>query len=212
MSIMLSRYLKDFGAPSPSEPIIDVDDCAVETASAFAELPKESEIDVEAERREAHSEGFAAATAELTEKYEREAQAVAEAHVREIEELKLRYEIEAAAVIASRIRDMAEEIATLVSEVTATAIAPIMTEALAKKAAENLAALLREAVLEGAAAPIIVRGPAKLFDILKDELGEHAALVRHHEADDVDLAAEIGETVLVTRISAWAASLKKVSE
>ena len=211
MSIMLSRYLKDFGAPSPSEPIIDVDDFAVETASAFVELPKESEIDVEAGRREAHSEGFAAATAELTEKYEREAQAVAEAHLREIEELKLRYEIEAAAVIASRIRDMAEEIAALVSEVTATAIAPIMTEALAKKAAENLAALLREAVLEGAAAPIIVRGPAKLFDILKDELGEHAALVRHHEADDVDLAAEIGETVLVTRISAWAASLKKVS-
>jgi hypothetical protein len=107
---------------------------------------------------------------------------------------------------------MAEEIATLVSEATATAIAPIMTEALARKATENLAVLLREAILDGAAAPIVVRGPAKLFDILKGELGEHAALVRHQEADDVDLAAEIGETVLVTRISAWAASLKKVSE
>ncbi|GAA3060497.1 hypothetical protein GCM10010520_06070 [Rhizobium viscosum] len=212
MSIMLSRYLKDFGEPSPSAPIIDVDDFSAETASAFAELPKEPEIDVEAERREAYSEGFTAATVELTEKYEDEAQTAAEAHAREIEELKLRYEIEAAAVIASRIRDMAEEIATLVSEVTAAAITPIMTEALAKKATENLAVLLREAILDGAAAPIVVRGPAKLFDILKDELGEHAALVRHNEADEVDLAAEIGETVLVTRISAWAASLKKVSE
>lgn len=212
MSIMLSRYLKDFGEPSPSAPIIDVDDFAAETASAFADLPQEPEIDVEAERREAYSEGFAAATVELTEKYEGEAQAAAEAHVRELEELKLRYEIEAAAVIASRIRDMAEEIATLVSEVTAAAITPIMTEALAKKATENLAVLLREAILDGAVAPIVVRGPAKLFDILKDELAEHAALVRHHEADDIDLAAEIGETVLVTRISAWAASLKKVSE
>ncbi len=212
MSIMLSRYLKDFGEPSPSAPIIDVDDFAAETASVFAELPQEPEIDIEAERREAHSEGFAAATLELTEKYEREAEAAAAAHAREIEELKLRYEIEAAAVIASRIRDMAEEIATLVSEATATAIAPIMTEALARKATENLAVLLREAILDGAAAPIVVRGPAKLFDILRGELGEHAALVRHHEADDVDLAAEIGETVLVTRISAWAASLKKVSE
>lgn len=212
MSIMLSRYLKDFGEPGPSAPIIDVDDFAAETTSTFAELPLEPEIDVEAERREAYSEGFAAATVELTEKYEGEAQAAAEAHVREIEELKLRYEIEAAAVIASRIRDMAEEIATLVSEMTASAITPIMTEALSKKATENLAVLLREAILDGAAAPIIVRGPAKLFDILKDELAEHAALVRHHEADDIDLAAEIGETVLVTRISAWAASLKKVSE
>jgi hypothetical protein len=209
---MLSRYLKDFGEPSPSAPIIDVDDFSAEATSAFVELPKVPEIDVEAERREAYSEGFAAATVELTEKYEGEAQAAAEAHVREIEELKLRYEVEAAAVIASRIRDMAEEIATLVSEVTAAAITPIMTEALAKKATENLAVLLREAILDGAAAPIVVRGPAKLFDILKDELGEHAALIRHHEADDVDLAAEIGETVLVTRISAWAASLKKVCE
>jgi hypothetical protein len=208
---MLSRYLKDFGEPSPSAPIIDVDDFAAETASAFADLPQEPKIDVDAERREAYSEGVAAATVELTEKYEGEAQVAAEAHVRELEELKLRYEIEAAAVIASRIRDMAEEIATLVSEVTAAAITPIMTEALAKKATENLAVLLREAILDGAA-PIVVRGPAKLFDILRDELGEHAALVRHHEADDVDLAAEIGETVLVTRISAWAASLKKVSE
>jgi len=212
MSIMLSRYLKDFGEPSPSAPIIDVDDFAAETASAFAELPQEPEIDVEAERREAYSDGFAAATMELTEKYEGEAQVAAEAYAREIEELKLRYEIEAAAVIASRIRDMAEEIATVVSEVTAVAIAPVMTEALSKKAAENLAVLLREAILDGAAAPITVRGPAKLFAILKDELAEHAALVRHHEADDIDLAAEIGETVLVTRISAWAASLKKVSE
>lgn len=212
MSIMLSRYLKDFGEPSPSAPIIDVDDFPTETASAFAEFPAEPEIDLEAERREAHSEGFAAATTELTEKYEREAQAVAEAHLREIEEMKLRYEIEAAAVIASRIRDMAEEIATVVSEATATAIEPVMTEALSKKAAENLAVLLRGAILDGAVAPIIVRGPAKLFEILKSELAEHAALVRHHEADDVDLSVEIGETVLVTRISAWAASLKKVSE
>ncbi len=132
MSIMLSRYLKDFGEPSPSAPIIDVDDFAAETASAFADLPQEPKIDVDAERREAYSEGVAAATVELTEKYEGEAQVAAEAHVRELEELKLRYEIEAAAVIASRIRDMAEEIATLVSEVTAAAITPIMTEALAK--------------------------------------------------------------------------------
>jgi hypothetical protein len=212
MSIMLSRYLKDFGDPSPSAPIIDIDDFATEAVAAFAELPKEPEIDVEAERREAYSEGFAAATVELTEKYEHEAQAAAEAHMREIEELKLRYEIEAAAVIASRIRDMAEEIATVVSEATATAIAPVMTEELSVKAVENLAVLLREAILDGAVAPIVVRGPVKLFDILKDKLAEHTALLRHLEADDIDLAVEIGETVLVTRISAWAASVKKVSE
>ncbi|OWV72058.1 hypothetical protein ATY77_11020 [Rhizobium sp. R634] len=209
MSISLSRYLKDFGEPESPAPIIDVDDFA---GAGFPEMPSEPVIDVEAERREAYAEGHAAATAELTEKYELEARALAEAHARELEELKLRYEVEAAAVIASRIRDIAEEVAELVSAGAAAAIAPVMTDALAVKAAENLAALLRDAILEGAAGPIVVRGPTPLFDWLKAELGEHATAVRHVETDDIDLAVEIGESVIVTRMSAWAASLKKVLE
>jgi Ser-tRNA(Ala) deacylase AlaX len=209
MSITLSRYLKDFGEPESSAPILDMDDFG---GDVFPEPASEPAIDVEAERREAYAEGHAAATVELTEKYEREARTLAEVHARELKELKLRYEVEAAAVIASRIRDIAEEIAQLVSAGAAVAIAPVMTEALAAKAAESLAALLRDAILEGAAGAIVVRGPTRLFDIVKAELGEHAGAVRHIETDDIDLAVEIGESVIVTRMSAWAASLKKVLE
>ena len=209
MSISLSRYLKDFGEPKPSAPIIDIDDLA---GDVFPETPSEPPVDIEAERREAYAQGHAAATADLTEKYESEARALAEAHARALEELKIRYEVEAAAVIASRVLDIAEEVAQLVSAGAATAIAPVMTEALAAKAAESLAALLRDAILEGAAGAIVVRGPTRLFDILKAELGEHAGAVRHVETDDIDLAVEIGESVIVTRMSAWAASLKKVLE
>lgn len=209
MSISLSRYLKDFGEPEPSAPMIDMDDFA---GDGFPEISSEPAIDVEAERREAYVRGHAAATAELTEKYELETQMLTEVHTREIEELKLRYEVEAASVIASRIHDIAEEVAALVSAGAAAVIAPVMTEALAAKATESLAALLRDAILEGAAAPIVVRGPARLFDRLKAELGEHADAVRHFETDDIDLAVEIDESVIVTRMSAWAASLKKVLE
>ena len=60
----------------------------------FPEMPSEPAIDVEAERREAYAEGHAAATVELTEKYEREVRTLAEVHARELEELKLRYEVE----------------------------------------------------------------------------------------------------------------------
>ncbi|MGO7373889.1 hypothetical protein ACCT04_34385, partial [Rhizobium ruizarguesonis] len=89
---------------------------------------------------------------------------------------------------------------------------PVMTEALAAKAAESLAALLRDAILEGAAGAIVVRGPTRLFDILKDELGEHAEAVRHFETEDIDRAVESGDSVIVTRRSALEASLKKVLE
>ncbi|RUM25923.1 hypothetical protein EFQ99_06410 [Rhizobium vallis] len=209
MSISLSRYLKDFGQPEPPAPMIDIDDFP---GDGFPEILAEPAIDVEAERREAYAQGHAAATVELSEKYELEARTLAEVHAREIEELKLRYEVEAAAVIASRIRDIAEEVAELVSAGAAAVIAPVMTEALAVKATESLAALLRDAILEGAAAPILVKGPVRLFDRLKAELGEHAGAVRHIETDDIDLAVEIAESVIVTRMSAWAASLKKVLE
>lgn len=209
MSISLSRYLKDFGEPESPPPVLDMDDFG---GDAFPEMPSEPAVDVEAERREAYAEGHAAATAELTEKYELEARTLAGVHARQLEELKLRYEVEAAAVIASRIRDIAEELAQLVSAGAAAAIAPVMTEALAAKAAEDLADLLRDAILEGAAGTVVVRGPTRLFDIVKAELGEHAEAVRHFETDDIDLAVEIGDSVIVTRMSAWAASLKKVLE
>lgn len=212
MSIALSRYLKDFGETNPVAPIVDIDDFAGDGLPGFAEGVQEPEIDIEAERRSAYSEGYAAAIVELTEEHERETRAAALNHQREIEELKLRYEVEAAAVIASRLRDIAEEVANLVSAGTAAAIAPVMTQVLADKATTSLAAQLREALMEGVAGPVVVRGPARLFDLLKQELGEHAGSIRHLEADDIDLAVELGDSVLVTRISEWAASLKKVLE
>lgn len=213
MSIMLSRYLKDFGEPESPPPMIEVGDFLNDDISSpFADMPEQEEVDVEAERREAYAEGHSAATTELTEKYELEAQATATAHLSEIEDLKLRYEVEAATVIASRLQDIAEEVARIVSAAAAAALAPVMTDVLTEKAVLDLATLLRQTILDGDAGQIVVRGPASLFEILRTELGEHAASVRHLETDDIDLAVDIGESVLVTRMSAWAASLKKVLE
>jgi hypothetical protein len=45
---------------------------------------------------------------------------------------------------------------------------------------------------------------------LQAHLGEEAALLRHIEAQDVDLTVTIGESVLVTRMSAWAVSLREI--
>jgi NTP pyrophosphatase (non-canonical NTP hydrolase) len=211
MSALLSRYLKDFGEPAVIAPV-DVPHSFADDLGDFPDVPAEPPVDVEAERREAHAQGYAEASAALTQKYELEAQTVAQVHQREIEELRNKYEVETAALIASRIAEIAAEVARIVSEGAAKAIAPVMTEALSEKAAVSLAALLRETILQGDAGMLTVNGPSRLFEILKNEMGEDAKLLRHHETDDVDLAVEIGETVLVTRISAWATSLKKVLE
>ncbi|MEK1896454.1 MAG: hypothetical protein AAAB20_24815 [Rhizobium sp.] len=211
MSALLSRYLKDFGEPAVVAPVAEADDLANDFGG-FADIVSEPVVDLEAERHSAHAEGHAEATAALTEKYELEAQTVALVHQREIEELRDRYEVEAAGLIASRLDAMAGEIAELVSATVAKAMAPVMTDVLSQKAAVDLAGILRDAVLEGDVGTVTVKGPARLFDVLKSTLGQKAGLLRHHETGDVDLTVEFGDAVLVTRMSAWATSLKKVLE
>lgn len=211
MSALLSRYLKDFGEPAVIAPVAEADDFPNDLGG-FADISIEPAIDIEAERRSAHGDGYAEASAALTEKYDLEAQTVALVHQREVEELRNRYEAETAALIASRLDAMAAEIAALVSATVAKTLAPVMTDALSKKAAANLAAILRKAMLEGDLGTVTVSGPAQLFEVLKNTLGEKAELLRHHETSDVDLTAEFGDAVLVTRLSAWATSLKKVLE
>ena len=139
MSAMLSRYLKDFGETKPAEPAVDFDSFA---EVGYGGLPDALEnelpaIDVEAERRQAYSEGHAAATAELTDKYELEAQTAALTHQREKEELVAKHAEEMARVIARRLDAIAAEVADLVSAATAKAIAPMLTEAVAAQAVSS---------------------------------------------------------------------------
>ncbi|WP_028749868.1 hypothetical protein [Rhizobium mesoamericanum] len=211
MSAQLSRYLKDFGEPVVVAPALEADDFANDFCN-LADIAAEPTVDVEAERHSAHAEGYAEATATLTQKYELEAQTVALVHQREIEELRDRYDVEIATLIASRLDTMASEVATLVSATVAKALAPVMTDVLSHKAAVDLAGILQEAMLEGDFGTVTVKGPARLFDVLQSSLGEKAGLLRHHETSDVDLTVELGDAVLVTRMSAWATSLKKVLE
>ena len=212
MSAMLSRYLKDFSdikpvAPAP-EPMAFADDAF----GGFAAIAEEPVLDIDAERRAAYAEGYAAAAAELSEKHAIEVQTIELVHQREIEELKAKYEDELAADLAERLSNIASEVADLVSAATIKAVAPVISGAIAEEAVSSLATLLREAVLDGAAGPIVVKGPASLFALLEKALGEKTGLLRHLETDDVDLSVEVDGSVLVTRISAWSASLKKVLE
>ena len=55
-----------------------------------------------------------------------------------------------------------------------------------------------------------VKGPANLFEQLKTRFDEPAPVFRHVETQDVDLTVEFGETVLVTRMAAWADTVRKV--
>lgn len=212
MSAQLSRYLKDFGEPVVVIPAVEPDDFPVDFGVIPDLQPAEPEVDVAAEKEVAHAAGHAEATAALTEKYEAEAETIAAVHERQIEEIRNQYEVEAAELIATRLDAIAAEVAELVSASVAKVLAPVMTDVMIDKAVADLAVALRAAIIEGDIGSVVVAGSTPLFEALKKQMGEKAGLLRHHETGDVDLTAELGDAVLVTRMSAWATSLKKVLE
>jgi hypothetical protein len=208
MSPTLSRYLKDFSAEPP--PSSGMPDMPFEEALTFPESPTEQPVDIEAERRDAYAQGHEAATQELTQRHLAELETIAETHRGEMDALRARYEERAAEKIDAGLKGLATMLGQAISAEAAAALAPVMTEALTAKAVADLAERVATTILDGAAGPITVSGPRHLFEMLHARLGQNGVLLRHAEARDVDLTVTIGESVLVTRMSAWAASLKEI--
>jgi hypothetical protein len=205
----LSRYLKDFGAEKPAPAAFDAG-LSFESSTGFEDLHEEPIVDLDAERREAYAEGYAAATRELSERHEAELEERASAHTLELEALRAEFEIEAAERIASSLRQIAVALGQAISVETSVALAPVMTDVLTEKAVADLADLVATAIVEGAVGTITVEGPVHLFESLASHLAENRSMLRHIEANDVDLSVTIGDSVLVTRMSAWAGSLRKI--
>lgn len=218
MSTALARYLKDFGEPqvhhSASEPLPDFSSASPESTFDFG-FPDDAALpgpDIEAVRQEAYAEGYETAAVELGSRHGEQIEAMRQQHAEELAALRHAFEQEAAARIASGLKMLAEAISLRVSEEVADCLAPVLQEEIARKSVKAMAELVRDAIRDGEVAQIIVKGPLSLFNILATEMGEDAAMLRFVEAADLDLTVEQGGSVLVTRLSAFAASLKKVLE
>ncbi|MCD2183423.1 hypothetical protein [Rhizobium sp. GN54] len=216
MSLQLARYLKDFSEPRrPQSPFLH--DGAFAGSASLSEEPAfdlsapEPRIDVEAEREQAFAAGRAEAEAELGARHLAEVEDLRKAHAAEIEALRDHLERHAAAMIAERFTTMTAWLADRVASQAANVLAPVLDEVLARQAVENLAAMIRAGLPEGDGIVVTVKGPSNLFEQLKLQFEEGAPMVlKHLEADDLDLAAEFGDTVLVTRMAAWADTVRRV--
>lgn len=211
----LSRYLKDFSAPAidiqvgaSSSYFSDLDMPDVSLLPVPAAPPK---IDIDAERLQARRDGRAEAEAEWSERHAAEIAALEARHQEALDALRSGFEAEAAQRIAERFKDMSAAIVDHLGGEAARALAPVLQDALARKAVADLARAMRRSFAEGEACRIVVTGPASLFAALKAELGDLAeASFRHVEADDIDLSVDMGGPILVTRMSAFAKAVEKV--
>lgn len=213
MSMRLASYLKDFSTaaapPAPPAPAFDLPSVDAFDMD-FPALPEPEPVDTDAIRREAYAEGHEAGEKAATERFEVDRQAMEIAHAQALAERDQKLRDEFAALLAAKLPDVIQKLSLSVSEQAALALAPVIGEALADKAVKDLADLLQAAIASGEAGTIEVKGPRLLFQKLQAELPEHTSFLRHVEDEDLDLTAEFGDAALVTRISAFTASLKKV--
>lgn len=215
MNAMLTKYLKDFSVPE-STALVEPDLLSSLADTGFGDLNFASEptptIDIEAERKQAFEEGFAQARQEVEEKFAGDLAAMVEDHAREIRELEERHEAEVMRVIHARFFDMTVAISQSVADQTLQALLPIIDADVARRSVVALADAVRKAMTEERAADVLVRGPTRLYDMLKPKLDERGIACRHVEAETIDILVEINETVLTTRLSVWAQSLAEVME
>ncbi len=214
MSASISRYLKDFGDTQPSS--LPFADHAADT-DGFPDFPEISSdfgspetVDPESEKRDAYAKGHEDATRELTEKMQAERDELVAAHAAELETLRSAYLEELAARIDSRLREGINAIAANLSEQTAGILAPVLSDKLSSKAVSALADVVRTSMPDGEAVTLVVKGPKVLFETLKAQPGFEEVGMKFTETTDVDLSVEVDESVFVTRMSAWASSLRKV--
>lgn len=211
MSVQLSRYLKDFSAsvpvpvPEPELPVV-----LDELEESFPAFVAPDPIDIEEVRRQAHAEGYEAATAEITARHTEELAKIEAAHAEELKRFSEERDTRWANAMTKTLRRLVNDLSSSISDEVAKGLEPFLSEAVTEAAIAELAAQLQAALLTGEAGTIVVKGPAGLFEKLKQALPEAGEALRHVQAEDLDLSVDFGDTVLVTRISAWAASLKKV--
>ncbi len=212
MSASLARYLKDFSAPAAPivEPPEVFDLSESDTFPQFIE-PEEPPIDLEAERRQAYEKGMAAAVQEMQPGFDEKLAAMEKSHAEELARLKEAHEAELAALTATKIEEMRDNLTATLSANTLNALLPVIDEVIAKKAVDELArevaAIFEE---EGDALTITIHGSQALGELLEEKIKDIGVKIRHRDSDGPDLTLEVGERIIVARLSAWAESLREL--
>jgi hypothetical protein len=213
MNAMLTKYLKDFSVPETAVPV-ENDVLAGFGGGAFSDLDFQPDpipaIDLDAVREEAHAAGAEEARQVCEASHADEIEALQAAHADEMSEMMRRHEVEEIELIHARFQDMTLAISQAVAEQTLQVLVPIFDSEVARRAVEALSAAVITAMKEEKCLVAEVRGPEALYAALKPMLDADGVESRLVISDTLDLAVEVNQTVLVSRLSAWASALSGI--
>jgi hypothetical protein len=193
-ALPVGRYLKDLGGETSRH-------------GGRSLAPRNGVSELESRIGDAHArgllEGRAAAQAEI------EAALAAQAAVFE-EKLaaeRQRWAAEQGAVLGERLRAGMGDISQSIAEQVGRILKPVLARQARTKAVTMLAENLREMLARGDYAKIVISGPRDLLAALAARVGNGFAGLSFAEAEGGDLKVSADETILETRISAWARAI-----
>ena len=211
MNSPLARYLRDFGA-EPVPAVVHVEAPmffdAVSDVSALEEFVEQ--VDLEAERQQAYDEGFKAATEQMTAQNAEALAQLQQTHETEMEAHRLEFEGGVADYLAKALPELTERISTELADALVHLLAPLLKEELDRQAVDELAQQLKPELAREVLDQIRVFGPRHLCDLLRDKLEQAGEIIDFQPSESADLRVEMGDTLLVTRLSAFAAGLERV--
>ncbi|SOC83490.1 hypothetical protein SAMN05421890_1940 [Ensifer adhaerens] len=207
MSAGLARYLKDFSAPPPAAP--EVFDLPAPTEIAFDFAP-EPQVDLDELRREAHEEGRAEMQAQMQEAHRHEIEALMAAHRQAEAEMAAVFDQRMAEQLADALPRMATDIQNLLSGHVMNALKPLLDAIMTDRAVDSLAQTIRSVFAGEGGIELVLKGPAALAEKLRERLQGQDLEFKHVEAPGFDLSVEHGDTVLMTRLSAWRESVEEL--
>jgi hypothetical protein len=211
MNSPLARYLRDFGAEAAPAEVLFETPSHVEITPDFPALESFVEkVDVEAERQQAYDEGYSAATESMTAAH---AEAVAELqqkHEAEIEAQREQFEGGLADYLAKALPELSNQISAELADATTRLLMPVIKQELDRKAVEELAEQLKPMLAKEVLEQIRVTGPERLCDLLRVKLEEAGTAIEFIPSEAPDLRVEMGDSLLVTRLSSFAADLERI--
>jgi hypothetical protein len=208
---MLTKYLKDFSAPPVTSVGSDMFNSLPGGPLPDLHFEPEPQVDIEAERREAHEEGYRQASEELAAKHAEEIEMLKGAHAFQLQGLADAHESETIWMIHTRFHEMTQAISQTIAEETLQVLLPVFDATISTRAISKLSELVRQALTEAEVATVIVRGPERLYQRLLPLLEADGLQIRFIENTSADISVEINDTVLVTRLASWAQAITEVT-
>jgi len=168
--------------------------------------------DMDALIQEAHARGLAEGRAAIQQDHKSSVLALTHSFQQKVQAERARWAGEQSELLAQLIAARLDDIERRVADVVGDILKPIVEEQIRAHAVAELTRTLGDMLSNGDYAKITVSGPRDLIEGIEAQMGGSKPAVGFVASETADLTVSADETILETRIGAWAEAMRGGAE